>query len=358
MSARPDVIIIGGGIVGAACAYTLSREKLKVKVIEENIVAGGATGSGMGHIVVMDDNPAEYALTLYSQRLWNELAPQLPASVEVDPCGTLWVATDDEEMAEVWRKHASYVSRGVVAEVLDAKGLAAAEPNLRPGLAGGLQVRSDSVIYAPCAAQWFLDQSRAEIEYRSVNSVDELDAGMIVVAAGVDSHRLFPQLDVRPRKGHLAITDRYPGYVRHQLVELGYLKSAHGHSSESVAFNIQPRKTGQFLIGSSRQYGTTSREIDQPLLNKMLRRAVEYLPSLLDLKVIRTWTGFRPSTPDNMPAIGPHPEKKHVYFATGHEGLGITTSLGTAHLIADMLTGRTSAIDVSPFGVERLWRQA
>ena len=63
---------------------------------------------------------------------------------------------------------------------------------------------------------------------------------------------LFPSLAVRPRKGHLAITDRYPGFVRHQLVELGYLKSAHGAANESVAFNVQPRATGQVLIGSSR----------------------------------------------------------------------------------------------------------
>ena len=77
---------------------------------------------------------------------------------------------------------------------------------------------------------------------------------MIVNATGSWSPVLTPGLEVKKRKGHLVITDRYPNFLRHQLVELGYLKSAHSLTADSVAFNIQPRKTGQLLIGSSRQF--------------------------------------------------------------------------------------------------------
>ncbi|MFN7937195.1 MAG: FAD-dependent oxidoreductase [Bryobacteraceae bacterium] len=364
MTPGADVVVIGAGIVGACCANLLRREGLRVVVVEAGVIAGGATGAGMGHIVVMDDNPAEYALTLYSQRLWAELLPMLPSQVEFDPCGTLWVAADEEEMSGVVAKFASYTMRGVRAEILDAQSLREAEPALREGLAGGLFVRDDSVIYAPCAAAWFLQG----VQLRRGRVVAVTDGGvrledgsslscdLVVCAGGASSSELFPQLDVRPRKGHLAITDRYPGYVRHQLVELGYLKSAHGHSTESVAFNVQPRKTGQLLIGSSRQYGVTSSAVDRPLLDRMLRRALEYIPGLAQLSVIRTWTGFRPSTPDNMPAIGLCPGRENVWFATGHEGLGITTSLGTAHLLVDLVAHRTPAIEARPFAPERLWR--
>ncbi|MBL8219525.1 MAG: FAD-binding oxidoreductase [Bryobacterales bacterium] len=364
MNDSADVVIIGAGIVGACCAHLLRREGMRVLVVESGVVAGGATGAGMGHIVAMDDNPAEYALTLYSQGLWNELLPHLPEQVEYDACGTLWVAADDEEMRGVDAKYISYTMRGVRADVLDGRDVAEAEPALRDGLAGGLLVRDDSVIYAPCATAWFLQG--VDVRYGRVVSVPGdgvqledgalLRCGMVICAAGAKTSALFPQLDVRPRKGHLAITDRYPGFVRHQLVELGYLKSAHGHSTESVAFNVQPRKTGQLLIGSSRQYGVESPAIDRPLLQRMLQRALEYIPGLGELSVIRTWTGFRPSTPDNMPAIGVCPERENVWFATGHEGLGITTSLGTAHLLVDLMSHRTPAIDASPFAPGRLWR--
>jgi glycine/D-amino acid oxidase-like deaminating enzyme len=361
-----DVLIIGAGIIGAACADALAREGLRVTVLEAAVPGGGATAAGMGHIVVMDDSDAEFALTHYSRTLWNELASELPAEIEFDTCGTLWVAAGDEEMAAVHSKHAFYTTRGVVTHVLDAKALAEAEPNLRPGLAGGLLVPGDRVIYSPCAARWLLQRATL-LTGKTVSAWNpgeltlsdgsRLSAGIILSAAGAATAALFPEIDVRPRKGHLAITDRYPGFARHQLIELGYLKSAHTHAAESVAFNVQPRKTGQLLIGSSRQYGETNPAIDQPLLGRMLRRALEYMPALAGLSVIRTWTGFRPATTDNQPIIGAHPHRPNLYLATGHEGLGITTSLGTARLIADLILGRPPAIDPTPYLPARLCLQ-
>jgi glycine/D-amino acid oxidase-like deaminating enzyme len=154
---------------------------------------------------------------------------------------------------------------------------------------------------------------------------------------------------VKKRKGHLVITDRYPSFVRHQLVELGYLKSAHSLTAESVAFNIQPRKTGQLLIGSSRQFGVDDSTVDTSILTLMLDRALEYLPRLGKLSSLRAWTGFRAATPDKLPLIGPHTEHERLYLATGHEGLGITTSLATAKLlVAQIMNGKTP-IPVTPY---------
>jgi len=81
----------------------------------------------------------------------------------------------------------------------------------------------------------------------------------------------------------------------------------------------------------------------------MLQRAFEYMPGLRKLSAIRSWTGFRAATPDNLPLIGPSPDGEDVYLATGHEGLGITTSLGTAKLLGDMILGRESAIERDPY---------
>ena len=100
-----DVVIVGAGIVGAACADACSRRGLRVAVVDREIVGSGATAAGMGHIVVMDDSEAQFALTRYSQHLWQQLRTELPADVEYDQCGTIWVAADEEEMAEVRRKH-------------------------------------------------------------------------------------------------------------------------------------------------------------------------------------------------------------------------------------------------------------
>jgi len=366
-----DVVVIGAGIVGAACALECVNSGLRVAIVEAKIVGGGATAAGMGHLVVMDDSEAQFSLTNYSCKLWREVKEELPATVEYETCGTIWVATDDEEMQEVRRKQNYYTERGVAVEVLDAKSVAEAEPNLRPGLTGGLRVPGDSVVYPPCAAKFFVDRavSLGAVVFlgKSVRAINDdrisLDDGssvsakVIVNAAGSWSPSLSAGIDVNKRKGHLLITDRYPQFARHQLVELGYLKSAHTLTAESVAFNLQPRKTGQMLIGSSRQFGVDSSEVESQILKRMLNRALEYMPSLGNLSSIRSWTGFRAATPDKLPLIGPHSEQKNLYLATGHEGLGITTSLATAKLLTDQILGRESAIPREAYLPGRVTRE-
>ena len=159
-TATYDVVIVGAGIVGAACADEFARRGMRVVVVDREIVGGGATAAGMGHIVVMDDSEAQFALTRYSQQLWQALRPELPGDVEYDQCGTIWVAADEEEMAEVRRKHDYYAQRGVPTTVLDSQALRRLEPNLREGMAGGLLVAEDAVLYPPCAARFLMERAQ------------------------------------------------------------------------------------------------------------------------------------------------------------------------------------------------------
>src|SRR6202044_2372236 len=145
-------------------------------------------------------------------------------------------------------------------------------------------------------------------------------AEIVVNAAGAGAPHLSPGLEIKKRKGHLVVTDRYPGFLRHQVVELGYLKSAHSVMTDSVAFNVQPRATGQILIGSSRQYSDESPAVDEGIVRRMIERACEYMPGIAKLSVLQAWTGFRAATPDKLPLIGPSQGNPKVLLATGHEG--------------------------------------
>jgi glycine/D-amino acid oxidase-like deaminating enzyme len=362
MSDRWDVVIVGAGIVGSACALECASRGLRTAVVEGKGIGSGATAAGMGHIVVMDDSPAQMALTYYSQKLWQGLSTRLPANVEYEACGTLWVAKDEDEMQEVRRKSTQFASVGISTVILDDQMLADAEPHLRQPLVGALLVPSDAVLYPPSAAGYLLREalslgaqlySRMALSAQAggvqLNDGTKLRARRIVNAGGAEAGQLYSGLPVRRRKGHLVITDRYPGFVRHQLVELGYLKSAHSVTADSVAFNVQPRRTGQILIGSSRQYNAEDPSVDAQILASMIERAQWYLPEIGALSAIRVWTGFRAATPDKLPLIGPCPEDESLFLATGHEGLGITTSLGTACMLADHMQGIATKIPIDPY---------
>ena len=362
MSMSYDAVVIGAGIVGAACACELAQAGMRTAIIEAGIVGGGATAAGMGHVVIMDDSPAQFALTRYSQSLWTELAPQLPAEAEYDRCGTLWVAADEDEMKEVDRKYALFTSAGIGADILDQQSLADAEPNLRRPLTGALRVPSDAVLHAPGAAAYLITLAqrtgatlylRSKVERAENGQVllgdgASISTAHIIHATGAGATELLPQLQIRKRKGHVVITDDYPNFALHQIVELGYLKSAHAMESDSVAFNVQPRRSGKLLIGSSRQFDQESADVDVTILASMLARASEYMPALSSLYNFRVWTGFRAATPDKLPLIGPT-EDPTVFLATGHEGLGITTSLATARVLADHLLDGASAIPIDPY---------
>jgi glycine/D-amino acid oxidase-like deaminating enzyme len=371
----PDVVVIGAGIVGAACAHELARLGADVLVIDRAGIGGGVTAAGMGHLVLMDDSAAEFALSAWSRELWLDLGPRLDERQAFVRCGTVWVAADDEEYELAQTRQQALARQGVACAMLDAQQVREAEPELREGLRGGMIVPDDGVVYAPAASAWLLTQPvKGSITCRFDTNVARVDrcgvvldhgetiaAGAVLIASGLQATDLLPGLPMQGKKGHLLITDRYPGTVRHQILELGYIKSAHNTTGTSVAFNVQPRPTGQLLIGSSRQFDHSDFAIEPEILARMLRRATEYLPKLPSLNAIRAWTGLRPATQDGLPLIGPAGPFAHdachrsTWLATGHEGLGVTTALATGKLIAAQMlsTGDALPIDATPYLPER-----
>lgn len=360
-----DVIVVGAGIIGAACAWQLAQQGCRVLVVDNR--RPGATAAGMGHLVCMDDNPAELALSAYSLRLWRNVVERLPQDCAWRGCGTLWLAEHQDEMAIAELKQRRLAESGVASEILTAAQVAAGEPMLRGGLAGGLRVASDGIVYAPNVARWLVASAAEQITtlYGQVEALDQetvvltggkkLTAPVVILACGLQANQLLAQPLLRAKKGHLAITDRYPPQVKHQLVELGYGASAHAGSGTSVAFNVQPRPTGQLLIGSSRQFGSLEPAIDMPLLAAMLARAKHFLPALAQMNIIRCWSGFRAATADGLPLLGPHPHHAWLWLALGHEGLGVTTALGSAALIGAQIHNHRPEIDDSPYRAARMF---
>jgi glycine/D-amino acid oxidase-like deaminating enzyme len=352
-------LVIGAGIIGAAIADRLQSAGWTVVLFEPDIPGGGATAAGMGHVLHLEDSPEQLAFTARGVALWR--AEPLPAACAREDRGTLWVAQDPAELEEARTTAGRWTRLGLTAEVLDPVQLRAAEPSLRPDLAGALRVPDDQILYPPAAARHFLDRALARGAQLVREPVRALEPGgvrtgtgrhagdAVILAAGLGCTALLPELDIVPRKGHLAITGRVPGLVRHQVMELGYARSAHSRDAASAAFNVQPRATGQLLIGSTREFSGLDPAFNRALLARMLERAVAFLPPLAQVPIIRVWTGFRPCGAGNLPSIGPWPGRPGLFVAAGHEGIGITTALVTAELMAHHLLGTPTGLDPAPF---------
>lgn len=367
MNGPYDAIVIGAGIIGAACALALRAEGMTVALVDAATPGSGVTAAGMGHLVALDETDDELELCLLSLGLWDDFMRANPGVGEPSRCGTLWVAEDEHQLEEARQRAARLTARRRRADALSGDQVARLEPALRPGLCGGVLVGGDSVVYPPAVAEFLarqlqrsggalhLGQRVATISDGGVTlaSGERLAAQHTVLAAGVQAAGLLPGLPVFGRKGHLAITDRYPGRLSHQIVSMNYGQPAPGADALAVAANVQPRPTGQWLVGSCRQDHQDSAEVDPAVMGAVLRSAIALLPCLAGMQIVRCWTGMRPATPDGRPLIGAHPARPGLWLACGHEGLGVTTAFGSARLLADQILGRGPAIDARPFAPAR-----
>jgi glycine/D-amino acid oxidase-like deaminating enzyme len=376
MTIRADVVVIGGGIVGAACAYYLCASGLEVHLVERRFPASGTSRACDGLILLWDKTPgAELALGQASAALWTELTEALDADFEYARNGTILLAEGDEGLVAGGSKAEAMRAVGVRAEVLDRSGLRSLEPNLAPNLAGGVFFPDDAQVDARRATLTLLSAAQQEgltlhanteviairrtaSRDRRVNEVvtnaGEIATSTIVCAAGVwsnDVARLAGiELPIRPRKGHILVTARVPGLIRHPLLEGGYVSTVQSAAEDlpwptwrsqggQVALVAEMTAGGTLLLGSSRQFAGFDRSVSLAVLQAIATRAIRFLPSLAKVGVIRSYAGLRPWSPDHLPLIGPLAAIPGFYLATGHEGAGIGLAPITGRLIADWIVG-------------------
>jgi D-hydroxyproline dehydrogenase subunit beta len=358
-----DVAVVGGGIIGCACAMELARSGRSVVLLEAVGIASDTSCRAMGHVGVYDDSPAQMALSRYGVECWNEVAPDLPPEVDFVRRGALWIASETDEMAEVEAKARLYHELSVEAHLVDAVELHRMEPQLRSTLAGALHVPGDIVLDAAEATRFLGRQAerlgaqvRVPARVRALSpdgpvldGGETVRADRTVLATGWRAPELLPGLAIRPRKGHIVLFAPQPGFVRHQLSEISYVRGAQPGANDVISFSLQPRSSGRYLLGATRQYVGESTDVDPRVIERLMSRARSFVPDIGQLPVERTWAGLRPSGSDAVPWIGAVPGRSGLLCAVAHEGIGITTAIATGRIIADMDAGRTPAIDPDPF---------
>ncbi|MFD9165117.1 NAD(P)/FAD-dependent oxidoreductase [Streptomyces sp. NPDC059558] len=369
-----DVVIIGAGVVGAACAYYAARAGLSVAVVDRGPVAGGTTGAGEGNLLVSDKEAGpELDLALLSTRLWTELAAALPPEVEYEPKGGLVVAPDETTFKALRTFAEGQRAAGVDAVEVAAGALPELEPHLAPGSAGGFHYPQDAQVQPAQAAARLLAASGARLHLgeevtqvlldrgavRGVRTPRrELLAPAVVNAAGTWGGHIASlagvTLPVLPRRGFVLVTEPLPRVVRHKVYAADYIADvASGSAALQSSAVVEGTPSGPVLIGATRERVGFDRTLSTEALRRLASQAAALFPVLADVRVMRTYHGFRPYLPDHLPAIGPDPRRPGLLHACGHEGAGIGLAPATGLLVAAALKGNEPPLPAHPFRPDR-----
>jgi D-hydroxyproline dehydrogenase subunit beta len=369
------VVVVGAGIVGAACAFALSADGHAVTVVDRGGLGAGTTSRGEGNILVSDKGPGpELDLARWSARLWRELGAELGVDdIELEGKGSLVVAADEASATGLATFAESQSAAGVSVEPVAASELSSFEPQLADGLLGGAYYPEDQQVQPVRAAAALLRAARRRgavvrfgVRVSGIRTDGRgavagvlthsgpLGADVVVNAAGTWggslSERFGAPVPVLPRRGFILVTEPLPPVVRHKVYSADYTANvASSDAGLQTSVVVEATKAGTVLIGASRERVGFSPGVDYQVVRVLAAQAVRLFPVLADISLLRVYRGFRPYCPDHLPVIGPDPRVAGLVHACGHEGAGIGLAPATGALIADLLAGRTPELDPTPF---------
>ncbi|MGJ7875584.1 FAD-dependent oxidoreductase [Streptomyces rochei] len=358
------VVVVGGGVVGAACAFHAASAGLDVTVVDRGPVGAGTTSRGEGNVLLSDKEPGpELDLARLSRALWDEAGDELGADLfELEPKGGLVVARTDEGLAALGVFAARQARAGVRVEPVDR--VRELEPHLAPGLPGGVHYPQDAQVQPVRAAVALLDaavrrgartrtaevaaavtgRDGALIGVRTAAG-DVLPADAVVNAAGTwggeVGRRLGAPVEVLPRRGFVLVTEPLPPMVRHKVYSADYVAGvASSDAGLETSCVVEGTRGGTVLIGASRERVGFDTRLNPAVVTRLAAQACRLFPFLRGTHLIRTYRGFRPYCPDHLPVVGPDPRAPGVVHACGHEGAGIGLAPATGALVTAHLLGR------------------
>ncbi|WP_079527848.1 NAD(P)/FAD-dependent oxidoreductase [Halobacillus hunanensis] len=379
-----DVVIIGGGIMGAAISYYCSKAGYEVTVLEKRELASGTSSKCDGNILAIDKDPGfDSQMSLKSQQLVHELSKELEILFEYRNPGSILVCENDQELEAAQKWVQQQQSAGLDFSMLDREDLRNESKYFADDLYGGLECKTDSTVnpYMLTYSMFYSAQkngatihTHTEVNNVYKNPSDEFviettngvfTANKVVNACGVWAPYIGEMLDVnipiKPRKGQLIVASRQRPVGLRKVMEFGYLISKFGGErvvdpvmeKYGVALVFEPTESQNFLIGSSREFSGFDTKVSHEVTKNIAKRAVRFYPEMSDMTVIRTYAGLRPWTEDHLPIISHVAEVPGFYIAAGHEGDGISLAAITGKIVEEMISEKDLSIPVEPLRHDR-----
>jgi len=390
----PDIVVVGGGIIGAACAFELAERGAAVTLLEKDELAAGASGRNLGYLDTSKD-PVLAPLARLSLERYAEISadPPTPFFLDDEPIGTLAVTIERDELDDLRAWAASAEAVGVRVERVD-DGLRDLEPELSPDVLeahllheghrvdplaltvclGALARIAGATIRHHAPARRLV--ARGDRVTGVVTDDGIVGADTVVLAAGPWSPAIARPLGVslpiaaargwlvhaaperplfrhwiqsgarRLMAGREPGTAGEPGELRLSMREFG-----EAGETRDVSPMIQPAPDGSVLTGTSREpsFATDPFDLDVPRI--VAAQAVRLVPALADAPVLATWSGVRPVSPDERPLLGW--VREGLVVATGHGSEGVILGAGSAELVAALVLGVEPPLDPTPFDPAR-----
>jgi glycine/D-amino acid oxidase-like deaminating enzyme len=362
-----------------SAAHFLSRAGWRVTVYDSGVVASGATGSADGAVSVASKKPGPLmTLAVAAVRFYEHLAETGVLVDEFISRSTFMIASQSDELDVLESQSAQLEAAGVPVRLLKGPSLAETVGAAAPSALAAVEVQGEGhavgyrvverlrrlggfTIRRHCRIVGLRQSGGSVSGVVTEQGVEPADA--VLLAAGLGSMDFLAGSGlIRPRKGQLIVTDRagrdaphFPG----PLMSCRYLVSKGSHpagklpESRSLGLVVDPLRTGQFLIGGSREDRDDKDTADADTVASLLRDAVALSPSLARLRVIRVFAGVRAATRDGMPIVGRVGGADNVWVATGFEGDGICLGPLMGHLCQQMICGRPADQDISALGADR-----
>ncbi len=348
MSRSYDALVVGGGVIGLACAQEAARRGLSVLLAERDSVGAGASGVAAGMLAPVTE--ADFGeerllrMSIEARERWPAFAARLGIDSSLRQDGALVVAADRDDAEELRRLHGLQEQLGLDAQWLGPRALRRLEPGLSPRVAGGIEAPGDASVdpsvVVGALAEALRDLGAELREDAEVESLvrengrvcgvsiggEQVRAGTVVLAAGAWSGELGAG-PVRPVKGQLLELAVRPG--RAEPIE---------RVVRTPRCYLVPRDGGRVILGATVEEQGFDTTVTAEAVFDLLESAREVLPDVGELELVRARAGLRPATPDNVPLVGPGPEPGLV-LATGHHRNGILHAPLAAELVARELTG-------------------
>jgi glycine oxidase len=369
MTDRPDVVVIGGGGIGCACAWELAKRGLHVVVVERGTPGREATWAAAGMLSALsdDDHPADLLLLARASRdrypaFVEELQHATGVELAYRSLGSLRVALDDAEAASLRRWVAHQREVGIEAEWLDADAVRRLEPSLAPGVRGGALARGEQhidnrrlgrAVWAAAVAAGvhfrlgvpatrILGADSGRVTGVELATGERIEAGSVVLAAGSWSGLLsgLPRpLPVVPVRGQMLALEAVPTPIARIVM--------------TTRCYLIPDAGGRVLVGATVERAGFHPVVTPAGLRHLADAAAAAAPALADAPVAEVWAGLRPGTPDGLPILGLDPEVPNLVYATGHHRNGILLLPITAGVVADIVLGTAPAVPLEPFSPAR-----